>query len=111
MLKNAQSTPFAKLKMILQNLDIFHKLFGHNTCGGLWVSMTVPYKHQEVKGVTIYCQVVLFILGHTILLQDFLTQKVMSGSMMAEKLEMFMGCVVDHSHLGKNTVCAIYARS
>ena len=41
MLKNSQSTPFAKLKMILQKLDIFHEPFGHNKCGRLWVSTTV----------------------------------------------------------------------
>jgi len=39
--KNAQSTPFAKLKMILQKLDNFHEPFGHNKSGGLWVSATV----------------------------------------------------------------------
>ena len=79
--------------------------------GGKEVTIELPYKHQEVKGVTICCWGVLFILGHTISLQDFLTQKGMSGSMMAEKLEMFMGCVVDHRHLGKKAVYAVYARS
>ena len=39
--KNVQSTPFAKLKMILQKLDNFHKLFSHNKSGGLWLSGTV----------------------------------------------------------------------
>jgi hypothetical protein len=40
--KNAQSTPFAKLKMILQKLDNFNELFSHNNSGGLWLSRTVP---------------------------------------------------------------------
>src|ERR1700683_2284607 len=40
--KNVQSTPFAKLKMILQKLDNFHETFGHNKSGGLWLSGTVP---------------------------------------------------------------------
>ena len=39
--KNAQSTPFAKLKMILQKLDNFHEPFGQNKSGGLWLSGTV----------------------------------------------------------------------
>jgi len=43
--KNAQSTPFAKLKMILQKLDNFHEPFGHNKSGGLWLSGTV-YKYS-----------------------------------------------------------------
>jgi hypothetical protein len=41
MLKNAQSTPFAKLKMILLKLDNFHEPFSHNKSGGLWLSATV----------------------------------------------------------------------
>ena len=41
MLKNVQSTPFAKLKMILQKLDNFHELFNQNKSGGCWLSGTV----------------------------------------------------------------------
>src|SRR5882762_839867 len=43
--KNVQSTPFAKLKMILQKLDNFHKQFGHNKSGGLWLSATVVLEY------------------------------------------------------------------
>jgi hypothetical protein len=39
--KNVQSTPFAKLKIILLKLDNFHEPFGHNKSGGLWLSTTV----------------------------------------------------------------------
>jgi hypothetical protein len=39
--KNAQSTPFAKLKMIPQKMENFHEPFSHNINGGLWLSATV----------------------------------------------------------------------
>jgi hypothetical protein len=49
MLKNAQSTSFAKLKMILQKLDNYHELFGHNESGGLWLSGTVQLLNTMVN--------------------------------------------------------------
>ena len=51
MRKNVQSTPFAKLQMILQKLDNFHEPFGHNKSGGLWVSATV----HVLRGATYIC--------------------------------------------------------
>src|ERR1700683_5494542 len=41
--KNVQSTPFAKLKMILQKPDNFHEPFSHNRSGGLWLSGTLHH--------------------------------------------------------------------
>ena len=43
-----QSTPFAKLKMILWKLDNFHEPFSHNRSDGLWLSTTVLCKEWDV---------------------------------------------------------------
>jgi hypothetical protein len=45
-----QSIPFSKLNMIPQKLDNFHKQFGHNKIGGLWLSATVVVQCVQDSG-------------------------------------------------------------
>jgi hypothetical protein len=42
--KNAQLTPFSKLRMIPQKLSHCYQPFGHNKIGRLWLSVTVQLK-------------------------------------------------------------------
>jgi hypothetical protein len=57
--KNAQSTPFAKLKMIPQKMENFHEPFSHNKSGGLWLSATVLLDIYSIFGWTSVAYILL----------------------------------------------------
>ena len=60
-----QSTSFAKLEMIPQKLDNFHKLLSHNKTSGLCLSSTVHHEHNEYQEYEDFFLILLYYLSDT----------------------------------------------